>query len=497
MTATSLWLDRPERADYNAIDFARRYDTIVVGAGLTGLVTALLFARRGHHVAVLEARSIGAVTTGNTTAKISVLQGTNLSKIASAQSAQQVRRYVAGNLAAQDWLLQYCASRDVDVQRETAYTYATTASGVKSIREELHLARSVGLAATYRTDSELPFPIAGAVAVPDQAQFDPLDALLALAEDATGAGTDITEGVRARSVHRGLRSVQVATDRGTVSADRVVLATGSSILDRGGYFARMEPLRSYAAAYRVPGPIPRGMYLSADSPSRSLRYAPTPDGELLLVGGNGHTVGRASSPMSLVDDLDTWTAEQFPGAQRTHRWSAQDYESIDALPFAGPLLPGDNRLLVATGYDKWGMTNAVAAALVLESRVFGGSVSWSSAYDTYRLHQVKGVLGALRINAGVAFELTKGWVAPLLEQQSAAPVEGQGHVRRGVPPTGVCTVDGVTHTVNAICPHLGGIVAWNDAEKSWDCPLHGSRFAADGSVLEGPVTTDLGHPNDR
>ena len=491
MTATSLWLDRPERAPYDSVDVTRRYDTVVVGAGLTGLVTALLLTRAGQSVAVLEAREIGAAATGNTTAKISVLQGTTLSKIASKQPQQQVRRYVEANLAAQAWLVDYCASKGVAVQHETAYTYATSRLGEKSVREELRIARGVGLDVSYCTEIELPFEITGAVAVPDQAQFDPMDALLALAEDAVNGGAHLTEGLRVRGVHRGLRHVDVTTDRGSVCAARVVLATGSPILDRGGYFARMEPLRSYAAAYDVPGAVPRGMYLSADSPSRSIRYAPTPDGDLLLVGGNGHTVGREASPMSDVQDLDDWTERHFPGATRTHRWSAQDYESLDALPYAGPLLPGDDRILVATGYDKWGMTNGVAAAMVVEKKIVGGSLAWSSAYDTYRLRQLAGVFSALRMNAGVAFELTKGWAAPLVSQPEPTPAEGQGHVRRGILPTAVCTVGGTTHTVSAVCPHLGGIVAWNDAEKSWDCPLHGSRFAADGTVLEGPVTSNL------
>lgn len=156
MPPNSLWLDRPDRTPYRAIDFRQKYDTVVIGAGLTGLVTALLFARAGERVAVLEARTIGAVATGNTTAKISVLQGTKLSSIASKHSHQQVRRYVQGNTAGQQWLLEYCAERGIAVQRETAYTYATTSSGLTAVRDELRVALGAGLNASYGTDTELP-----------------------------------------------------------------------------------------------------------------------------------------------------------------------------------------------------------------------------------------------------------------------------------------------------------------------------------------------------
>ncbi|MBY4128300.1 FAD-dependent oxidoreductase [Rhodococcus fascians] len=491
MPPNSLWLDRPAHRPYRAIDFALKYDTVVIGAGLTGLITALLFARAGDRVAVLEARTIGAVTTGNTTAKISVLQGTKLSSIASKHSQQQVRRYVHGNTAGQQWLLEYCAQRDIAVQRETAYTYATTKSGLTAVRDELRVALGAGLNASYGTDTELPFEVAGAVSVPDQAQFDPMDAVIALAEDASSAGADITEGIRALGVRRRIRHVEVETERGSLRGSRIVLATGTPILDRGAFFARMEPMRSYAAAYEIDGDVPRGMYLSADSPSRSIRYAPTPNGDLLLVGGNDHVVGRESSPQGQVNDLDEWTATYFPGARRQHRWSAQDYGSIDALPYAGPLLPGDDRIWVATGYDKWGMTNAAASALVLAQRAFGGRADWAGAYDSWNIRQLTGIVDAIRINVNVGLNMTKGWAKPVTRGTKTPLAEGQGHVEPGITPKAVCTVDGVTHRVSAVCPHLGGIVAWNDAEKSWDCPLHGSRFAADGSVLEGPVTSGL------
>lgn len=273
----------------------------------------------------------------------------------------------------------------------------------------------------------------------------------------------------------------------------MVLATGTPILDRGAYFAKLVPLRSYATTYRVPGAIPQGMYLSVDDPSRSLRTVPTDDGELLMVGGNGHVVGRSDSTSEAVADLRRWTAEHFPGAQPLHAWSAQDYQSINRVPFVGPMPRGGGHIYVATGYNKWGMTNAIAAGLNLSGQILGGHMQWAQKLS-HRVTGPAGAVSAVQANLQVGVEATKDWVlAELHALPDTPPAEGQGVVGRGrhAAPEAVSTLDGTTCRLSAVCTHLGGIVRWNDAEQSWDCPLHGSRFGADGAVLEGPAVKPL------
>jgi Rieske Fe-S protein len=280
-----------------------------------------------------------------------------------------------------------------------------------------------------------------------------------------------------------------------VTADNVILATGIPFLDRGLYFAKVTPQRSYALAFRVPGTIPRGMYLSADSPTRSLRTALRDGQELLLVGGNGHPVGRhRQRPSELVADLTRWTERYFPGAERTHVWSAQDYQSHNYVPFVGKLPRGGGRIYLATGYSKWGMTNAIAAGLRLSAELLGGNMPWANTLGR-RVSKPASAVEAVKANLSIGVAATKGWlVAELrpLSDSDRTPPEGTGVVRsvRGAP-VAISTVDGRTCAVSAICTHLGGVLRFNDHEKSWDCPLHGSRFAADGSVLEGPATTNL------
>ena len=496
----SLWQDRHPRVprepgepgEPGEIDGS--WDVVVVGAGITGLTTALLLARAGRTVAVLEAAYVGAGTTGRSTAKVSLLQGTQLSRIAGRHPADLVAHYVRGNTEAQAWVEQFCASADVAVQHRPAYTYATSDRGAKSARDELDAARQAGLPVSWVDRPPLDLATHGAVLLPDQLQLDPVELLEALAREATAQGVQLVEGARVRGVD-GRGPHLVRTDHGVARATTVVLATNAPLLDRGGFFARVEAARSYGLAFRTPERAVDGMYLAAESPSRSLRDTPSGegDGSLLLVGGNGHPTGREHSATERLDDLRRWTAEHFPATEEVAAWSAQDYVPHGALPYAGPVLPGADGLLMTGGYSKWGMTNGVAAAHVIAARVLGDPPTWADAYSTWSRRMPSGTLDAVRANAGVALQMGTGWVRPVLHPGGGSPAEGEGEVRldRAGPPTAVSTTGGALRRVSAVCTHLGGLVSWNDAERSWDCPLHGSRFGPDGEVLDGPATCGL------
>ena len=498
---TSLWFDERAEQPWTAsrlADGPGSADVIVVGAGITGLMTAVLLSRAGKDVLVLEAHTVGSCATGNTTAKISLLQGTHLSKVLPRHGKNVARAYIDGNREGQDWVLEYCESHGIPVQREDAYTYAQSAKGVPSARRELKACQAVDLPAVWEDEADVPFPYHGGVRLPDQAQFDPMPFLDLLAVELLNRGGRLVEHTRVRRVStRGARvrvHVNDAEQRDVeLEAGHLVLATGIPILDRGGYFARVKPSRSYCLAFKVPGNVTRPMMISADSPTRSVRYAPIADGERLIVGGAGHTVGREKSPSEALAELSSWARRHYPGAVQTHFWSAQDYTPIDHLPYVGPILPNNESIFVATGFNKWGMTNGPAAALALSSRILGGRMDWAGAFASWSPHELSGLLTAVQANLEVGFALTKGWITPAIRTGRRSPVNGEGGVVSG-PPWHLearCRVDGTEHSVSPVCPHLGGIVNWNDADQAWECPLHGSRFAPDGTLLEGPATRDL------
>ncbi|NUS35209.1 MAG: FAD-dependent oxidoreductase, partial [Pseudarthrobacter sp.] len=420
--------------------------------------------------------------------------------------------YVDGNREGQAWLLRYLDEQGVPYQRRDAYTYAASAQGTEKLREEVSAATTAGLDVDYVRDTGLPFPVHGAVLMRDQAQINPLEVLDALIADIRSRGGHIVSGVRLQDV-TGDSPAAVRTNRGSVRADRVVLATGIPVLDRGLYFAKLTPSRSYAAALDLPEgqAPPPGMYISVEQPTHSLRDYEVDGKRLLLVGGHGHHVGRTASEKAHLAGLLAWAGEHYPGATATHTWSAQDYMPTNLMPFFGKLPRGRGHIYFGTGYNKWGMTNAVAAALDISADILGGQVPWADTIH-HRVTSPAGAFSAVALNAGVAARLATDWgkvtaegrrfdpakgragqpVPAPAETGPAIPAEGQGKVyREGNRPVAASTVDGTTCRLSAVCTHLGGIVHWNDNEKTWDCPLHGSRFTNEGKLLEGPATKDL------
>lgn len=491
----SLWLDRESRFTSDAVPEDKHFDTIVVGAGLTGMVTALLLSRSGQRVVVFEARTLGAVTTGNTTGKLSLLQGGALSALRGQYSLKVVQAYVEANKSGQAWLTQYLEQQGVPFQRRTAVTFATTDDGAQRLRREAAVSRDAGLDVHFSRDPGLPFPVIEALELEDQAQIHPMEVLDTLAADIREHGGLVVEDVQVQNVGSEL-PVEVSTRKGTFTADTVVIATGTPILDRGLYFAKLEPNRSYAAALR-PSPgaqLPQAMYLSIDAPTRSQRTHPSAEGELLLVGGYGHTGGRAASPQQHLNDLLGWANKHYPGAEVTHTWSAQDYQATNLVPFFGKLPRGHGRIFFGTGYNKWGMSNGVAAALSITSDILGGQSDWARIIH-HRVTSPQGALQAVRLNASTTKRMIEDKAKvrsnPEITDETRPP-EGSGVVGlyKGEP-AAVSTVDGKVCRVSASCAHLGGLLTWNDAEKSWDCPLHGSRFTPEGKYLEGPATHHL------
>lgn len=490
MDRASLWQRNAPEIAADSLPAGETVDLVVVGAGITGLTAAVLFARAGQRVVVVEARQAGAVTTGHTTAKVSQLQGTMLQRVRSRNTAAVFRAYVESQRVAFEWLEEFAAARGVGFQRRAAVTYAATPDGRTAVEREHRVARDAGLPVELIEDAGLPFPTHGAVRLADQGQIEPLGLLAALAAELRSLGGDLVTDARVTGVgsSRFADAALVRTVRGEVRARRVVLATGAIPLDRGLYFAKMSAHRSYAQAWQVADDsVPEGMYLGVEDPTRSIREGRG----LLLTGGNGHGVGRHPSPRRAADELAAWTRRWWPGAEPVASWSAQDYLTPHGVPYVGWLPRGGGRVYLATGFSKWGMTNGVATALTLVGDILGDDAPWQRTLHR-RITLPAALAAGIGENLAVGSWYARSWARALTASAPQRTIEGHGEVgRRGLVPTAVSTLDGETRSVCAVCPHLGAVVQWNDFERSWDCPAHGSRFAPDGAVLEGPAKRGL------
>lgn len=501
-----LWKVEPTASLGSPFEPGARHDVIVVGAGLTGLSTAVMLAGKGLDVAVIDAGGVGELTTGANTGKLTLLQGQTLAKIRRHHPIGLVKAYVDANSAGMQWLTAFADGAGVAYTRRTDHTYAQTPSGLDAVRAQHFAAREAGLATRMLAPADLPatpFPIVGAVALEDQVTIDPMLVAQALTRELLAAGGTLHTGIRATGAHA-LPESRVETTAGPLFARHIVLATGTPIIDRGLYFAKTHGLRSYCVAFRVPGEALEGTFISVDDPNRSIRPVSPADGPgataQLVVGGNGHPVGRSDGETAAIDDLVTWTRRHFPDAEETHRWSAQDYESHNLVPFVGAMPRGLGRIRFATGYAKWGLSNAPAAALRLTAEILGTDrherPRWMNLIGT-RLTVPADIARGAAESGRVAAAAASGWSRA--ESRSVPvprPAEGSGVVaNRAGRPVAVSTVGGVTRAVSAVCTHLGGVLDWNDAECTWDCPLHASRFAPDGTRIEGPAVRDLeSHP---
>ncbi|MBW3557226.1 MAG: FAD-dependent oxidoreductase [Actinobacteria bacterium] len=467
------------------------FDVAVVGAGITGLSTALAMVEAGATVVVLEAGRISSGVTGYTTAKLTSLHGLTYAGAAASHGDDVARLYGQANEAAivqvADWVQRH--GIDCDFSRRDAFTYTTSADQVASIEHEVEVARRLGLPASFTTRTELPYEVAGAIRFENQAQFHPRAYCLGLAAAILAGGGRIYERTTVTDVDEG-SPCTLETSAWDVKADQVVLATHLPFLDRGGFFAKCHPTRSYALSARLSGPVPTGMYLSADSPTRSVRAA---EGDtVVILGGEGHKVGQDEDTRRRYAALESWARQAFDVEAIDFRWSAQDYSPVDGLPFVGRQLPG-SKVFVATGFKKWGMSNGTAAAMMLAAEISGRENPWQAAFDATRQREPLTSRDLVSENVNVAKQFMGDRLATLAPPAADTLASGEGGIVSldGDKVAGYRDDDGLLHAVSPVCRHLGCLVTFNTAERTWDCPCHGSRYTVDGEVIQGPATRDL------
>lgn len=491
----SIWMDAIEPAADVPATLPARTEVAVIGAGLAGLLTAWRLAAEGLSVVVIDAVGVAQQTTGHTTAKITALHGAIYSELVGRHGVEVASGYASANSRAVESIaaLVDALGIDCDLARASAITCAETAAGAETIRREAAAARQAGLRVVERDDLGLPFPTTAAIELRDQAYFHPVKFCVALAGRLRDAGIVIAAPVRVHAVEERRRRCNVQTEIGELRAAAVVLTTHLPITDPAFLAARVRPERSYALAGVPATSLPRHLFLSVDT-GWSLRPTVAHDGSF-IVGGEGHSMMDHVDTARHYAQLDNDARRRFGIAEPTHRWSAFDYTATDHVPYIGRLSPGSRRRFVATGFAKWGMSNGMVAADIITDLVVGRPNEFVEMFDATRLHRSTMSREFARNNAHVAARFVRDRVRRGRTPDLRA---GQGTVvRDGRRLLAVARdMDGRLHTVSAVCTHLGCVVAFNDAEQAWDCPCHGSRFALDGTVVNGPATSPLAEHDD-
>lgn len=443
----SLWRIQTETIlpKENAADMPSdecNYDVIVIGAGMAGILIAFFLQEEGKNVLVLEADRIASGQTERTTAKITSQHALKYSKLIRQTGIDKARQYAQANQLAIREYEQLIERLGIDCQFERLPAYLYTLKEKGLLEEEARAASSLGIDAYFTQETDLPFPVEGAVCFQNQAQFSPLKFIQHISSK-----LNILEHTKVTNI----KGNRITTENRELTADKIIVATHYPLLNLPGfYFLRQHQERSYCLALSGCGKI-NGMYYGIDQDGLSFRQA----GDYLLLGGGSHRTGENITG-GKYDFLLQEARRCFPNCKEEARWSAQDCIPHDGIPFIGKYSLFTPNLYVATGFQKWGMTSSMLSALILRDELCGISNPYASLFSPQRLN-IRAGFKNLLLDVGVSIKgLSKGWL--------------------GKP--------------SRRCSHMGCALTWNPDEKSWDCPCHGSRFDEDGNLLDNPTKID-------
>ena len=428
----SLWQDSVSMPRFEAFKGNLKTDVLIIGGGIAGILCAYKLAERGVDCALIEASRIAGGVTANTTAKITSQHGMIYGKLLKKFGSEKAELYYKANQSAVEEYRKICKNTDCDFEDKASYIYSDYQSN--ELEKEFEAQQKLGISSEFCKETSLPFTVWGAIKQENQAQFNPLRFIANISQN-----LKIYENTKAVEFN----GKNIVCNSGSIKAEKIIVATHFPIFNKHGkYFLKLYQQRSYVIAYENTVK-PDGMFLEAENNGISLRTS----GNYLLLGGGGHRTGKKGEGWSAIE---RFAKSHFENARPKYRWATQDCITLDGMPYIGEYAKGKSNLLVATGFNKWGMTSSMVAADILADLVVGKENEYAELFKPDRsiIHS------QLAVNI---FETTASMLT------LTAPR----------------------------CPHLGCALKWNKTEHSWDCSCHGSRFTEEGRLLNNPAIDDL------
>lgn len=484
------------RHRFAALNGDRETDVAIVGGGISGLTAAVLLARSGKRVAIVERDAIGSGETGNTTAHLTEAVDARYQALIADFGEANAHLVADSKRAAIDRIETFARQSRLDCgfTRVPGFLYTERESDVEGLANELDAARRAGCAVHWVDETPLPFRTFGAVRWDGQAQMHPTMYVEALLEEMRPHTVRIYEDTRVVGVDDG-EPCQVETDRGVIRAKHVFVATNVPVNNRVLLHTKLAPYRSYVVAGEMrAATLPPGLFWDTDDPYHYTRVQDVAGRVYLIVGGEDHRTGEETDTDSCYERLLEYAGARFGVTAAEYRWSGQIIEPVDGLPYIG-LNTASTHVYVATGYAGNGMTFGTLAGMLVTDAILGRANPYAQLYDATRVKLLTSAYDYVAENVPFPAHLLKdrlaSWNADSRPVESLHPGEGAVFATE-VGKLAVCRDrSGALHSCSAVCTHLGCEVAWNHAEQTWDCPCHGSRFSPEGKVINGPAVTDL------
>lgn len=506
---TSHWIDSASMPWCSRLGQNTQVDVVVVGGGITGLTAAYLLTKAGRSVAVLERERLAQIDTGHTSAHLTMVTDTRLQDLVKTFGADHARATWDAGLAAIAQIDRIIVDEDVDCDFEwvPGYLHGPLAGGsevvvdpqrrlaeeVSWFEEEATLARELGFDVSFAED--VPFIGGPGVRFADQARFHPRKYLGRLARAIEANGGKIHENSPAAEFSKSPRSVKA--NGHTITCEHIIIATHDPILGNadassaGWFQTKLALYSTYVVGGRGPkGRVPDGLFWDTTDPYHYLRIEPHRDHDFVIFGGEDHKTGQAADTNVCYERLERALATMVPGIDLTHRWSGQVIETPDGLPFIGETA---DHQFAATGFSGNGMTFGTLGAMMMVDRILSRDNPWRELFDTGRTKIRGGAWNYIRENKDYPYYKIRDRFAGAETRSLRAVKPGQGKIidRGGQLVAAYREPDGTVIMRSANCTHMGCVVDWNEAERTWDCPCHGSRFKPDGAVISGPAESPL------